>query len=144
MKVHLKIGLAAALAFSAPSLVFADDLEIRGIMKGLGTRTEEVVRGINTGDFDLIEKSALKIADHDKPSMIERLKILGFLGTKAGDFKSGDEVVHGAASKLAEAAKKKDTEAVIQSFGELMKGCNSCHSKYRGQIVERFYGPERK
>ncbi|MBI1912294.1 MAG: cytochrome c [Deltaproteobacteria bacterium] len=137
------LAVAAAVSLFVPVISEAADLEIRGIMKKLGSRTEEVVRGISAGDFKLIEKNALLLADHEKPPISERLRILGFLKTDASGFKAIDEGIHENAAKLAEAAQKQDQEAVLTHFSEVLKSCVKCHTQYRGRIIEHFYKEEK-
>lgn len=111
---------------------------LKTIMVNLETDMEAIVRGLNYGDFEMIEARARAIADHDKPPMQERAKILSFLGEEAGDFKKGDAKVHDTAVKVAEAAAEQDYTKVVEGYGILLGGCVACHTKYRPRIVEHF------
>lgn len=115
------------------------ELQLRSVMKDLGARMELVTRGIYTADFEMIEKNALLIVDHEKPSMVERMKILGFLSTEADKFKAGDGAVHDGAAKLAAAAGIKDYDEVLTSYSGVLNGCVNCHTNFRDKIVGHFY-----
>jgi len=115
------------------------ELQLRSIMGDLGQRMELVTRGVYTADFEMIEKNALLIADHEKPPMTERMKILGFLKSGAAGFKAGDGIVHDEAAKLAEAARGKDMDGVLFSYSGVMAGCVNCHTNFRDKIVGHFY-----
>lgn len=135
----LIVSCAALLFVLTVAVPASAELQLRTIMKEMGDRVEKITHGINTGDFELIEKNALLIAEHEKPPMIERMKILSFLKSESSNFKSSDAKVHDEAVKLAEAAKKKDYDAILLSFADVMKGCVNCHSNYRQKIVDHFY-----
>lgn len=138
MKKLMLSGAVLFFLFTA-AVPASAELRLRAIMKDLGDRVEKITRGINTGDFEMVEKNALLVAEHEKPSMIERMKILGFLKTESAKFKSIDDQLHDEAVKLAEAARKKDYDGVLTSFSGIMKGCVNCHSNYRQKIVDNFY-----
>ena len=108
------------------------------IMVDLETDMEMIVRAVSYGDFKAIEASARKIADHDKPPMHERAKILAFLGDKADGFKKSDKRVHNAAAELALVAAEKNYEKVVRGYASLLDGCVACHTKYRSEIIEHF------
>ncbi|MFQ5427665.1 MAG: DUF3365 domain-containing protein [Thermodesulfobacteriota bacterium] len=116
------------------------ELRLRGIMLKLEAGMETIVRSINLGDFEAIASKAREIADHEKPPMEERKRILSFLGEEANAFRETDMEVHSTALRLAQAAKKKDYEGVIKAYGDLLGGCVKCHRGYRAPIVEHFYG----
>ncbi len=111
---------------------------LKTIMVNLEADMEAIVRGLNYGDFEAIETRARAIADHDKPPMQERAKILTFLGDQADDFKKSDAFVHDTAVKVANGAAEKDYEKVVEGYGILLGGCVACHTKYRSRIVEHL------
>lgn len=115
-------------------------LRLRHIMLNLETNMETIVRSINLGDFEAIESNAREIADHEKPPMEERKRIISFLGEEANAFRETDMEVHSTALRLAEAAKKKDYDGVIKAYGDLLGGCVQCHRGYRAPVVDHFYG----
>jgi len=115
------------------------ELRLRGIMTDLSVRMEAVVAAIGAGDFKEIESNARVVADHEKPPVTERAKILGFLKTRAVAFKGADGKVHDNASAMAEAARQKDMARVVESFSAVLSGCVECHTGFRAKIVEHFY-----
>ena len=109
-------------------------------MVELEARMEAIVRAISLDDLEAVESNARQIADHEKPPVEERLKILGFLQEDANGFKETDGIVHLSALKMAEAAARKDYEGVVENYGDVLHGCVSCHTRYRSRIVDHFYG----
>ena len=113
-----------------------NESSLKTIMVKLGTDMEAIVRALNYEDFEAIETKAKEIAEHNKPPMAERVKILTFLAEEAGDFKKSDAMVHNSAVKVAEAAAEKDYGKVIENYKVLLSDCVACHTKYRSRIVE--------
>jgi len=129
--------LVALLTFKAHARA---GLSLRDVMHGLEVRMEAIVQGISYGDFVSVESHAKAIAGHKQASIEERQKILSFLGEDAGAFKEADAAVHRAATKLSEAARKKDYNGVIEGYGVLLGGCVKCHYQFRPRIIKHFYG----
>ncbi len=132
--ITILTGVVAGAALPARA-----ELQLKSIMTDLSARMQAVVVAIGAGDFAEIESNASVIADHDKPPMTERMKILGFLKSRASQFKKMDGKVHDNASDMAEAAKREDMEGVLKSFSIVLAGCVECHTGYRDDIVEHFY-----
>ncbi|MEE9543954.1 MAG: hypothetical protein V3V95_09280 [Thermodesulfobacteriota bacterium] len=107
-------------------------------MVNLETDMEMIVRALNYDDFKTIEARALSIANHEKPSMALRQKIMTFLGEEMDGFKKIDTFVHDSAVKVAEAAAEKNHEKIIIHYTILLGGCVACHTKYRSRIVEHL------
>lgn len=143
MKKAKKMVLVAVVLGFAASIAAAgggEPLRLKAIMNDLAGEMETISRGIWLGDFNIIEAAAVKVADHEKPPMAERMKILGFLKGRAGGFKAADASVHDNAMAMAEAAKREDMAGVVEKFDAVMKGCVECHTGYRADIVDHFYG----
>jgi cytochrome c556 len=115
-----------------------DGPSLKVIMVGLEADMEMIVRAMNYDDFEAIRTKAMEIAEHDKPPMAERKKIMAFLGAEASEFRKGDAMVHSSAVKLAEAALEKDYEKVVDRYKILLGGCVACHTGYRSRIVEHL------
>ncbi len=137
-RVTIITGLILALLASTGQA--HADLRLRGIMVELEARMEAIVRAISLDDLEAVESNARQIADHEKPPVEERLKILGFLKEDANGFKETDGIVHLSALKMAEAAARKDYEGVVDLYRDVLNGCVSCHTRYRSRIVDHFYG----
>ena len=63
---------------------------LKTVMINLEADMEAIVRALNYDDFLSIKARALAIANHEKPSMALRKKIMTFLGTEAGGVKKAD------------------------------------------------------
>ena len=138
----LSIGLTL-LAAGAPALAAAEPaqpLAMRGIMQDLGRHMQTVTLAIAREDWALVEKTAPLIAQHPQPPLMEKTRILRFVGTDMGKYKSHDHKTHEAAHELAQAAKNKDGMAVIAAFQSVQTGCYGCHQEFRKPFVEHFYG----
>lgn len=138
----LSMGLTL-LATGAPALAEAEPaqpLALRGIMQDLGRHMQTVTLAIAREDWALVEKTAPLIAEHPQPPLMEKTRILGFVGTDMGKYKNHDRKTHEAAHALAQAAKNKDGMAVIAAFQSVQTGCHGCHREFRTPFVEHFYG----
>jgi cytochrome c556 len=136
----LCIGLTLLTA-GAPTLAAtesAQPLAMRGIMQDLGRHMQTLA--ISREDWALVEKTAPLIAQHPQPPLMEKTRILRFVGTEMGKYKSHDHKTHAAAHELAQAAKNKDGMAVIAAFQSVQTGCYGCHQEFRKPFVEHFYG----
>ena len=126
-RVTIITGLILALLASTGQA--HADLRLRGIMVELETSMEAIVRAISLDDLEAVESNARQIADHEKPPVEERLKILGFLKEDANGFKETDGIVHLSALKMAEAAARKDYEGIVDNYRDVLNGCVSCHTR---------------
>jgi cytochrome c556 len=135
-KLALSITFFFALLIGTARAQNEPSLKI--VMINLEADMEAIVRALNYDDFETIKASAMKIADHDKPSMAQRKKIMGLLGNEMADFKEKDSFVHNSAVKVAEAAGDKDHNLVVERYAILLNGCTACHTKYRSKIVEHL------
>lgn len=115
-------------------------LALQKIMKDLGKNMQIVTDAISREDWSVIETTAPLIANHPQPPMSEKIRIIAFVGTDMGKFKSHDEKTHKAAQTLSRTAKDKDGEAVIAAFQTLQTTCYDCHKNFRKPFVEHFYG----
>lgn len=129
---------ASALAVAGPEAT--EPLVLRSIMRDLGKRMEIVTHGIAHEDWELVEETARLIAEHPKPPLLEKTRILGFVGTDLGKFKAYDEDTHQAARTLEEAAARRDGQRAIAAFANLQNSCLACHQAFRRPFVEHFYG----
>lgn len=138
------VGLAALAAVFSISL-WADDSEdkslvFRGIMQELNVEMLEITDGISREDWSQVEEAAAKIADHPRPPMAERSRIMGFAGVKMPQFKNFDQQTHQTAKTLADLARRGEGEAVVDTFAKLQHSCLGCHRTFRESFQEHFYG----
>ncbi len=139
----LAIGLsfmgASSQTLAETPIDSSEPLTLRGIMQQLDKEMQNVTAAISSEDWAKVERSAAWIADHPRPSMAERKRIMGFLGSDAGKFKGSDKKTHEAALALRKAAASKNGHSVIVEFATLQKTCLSCHQNFRPVIQKHFY-----
>jgi cytochrome c556 len=116
-----------------------EPLVLRSIMQTLSTDMQRITEGIATENWQQVAEVALNVADHPQPPMQERLRIIQFIGTDAGRFKSYDQQVHKAAKTLSEAAQREDGTAVIEAFSHIQNNCLGCHQNFRQPVQAHFY-----
>lgn len=139
--------VAAGLFFSAASGVGlaetgsegAKELALRKIMKDLGANMQVITDGISREDWPLIEKTAPLIADHPQPPIMEKMRIISFMGGDMSRFKGYDTETHKAADALKQAAGTQDGQEVIAAFQRLQATCYGCHHNFREPFLKHFY-----
>jgi cytochrome c556 len=114
-------------------------LALRKIMQDMGKNMQSITDGISREDWKLVAKTAPLIADHPQPPLIEKVRILSFIGSDVGSFKHHDQKTHEVAKTLEQAAMQGDGDLVISTFAQLQKSCLACHVQYRTDFVEHFY-----
>lgn len=119
-------------------------LALRNIMKEMGHHLQIITDGISREDWELVAETASLIAGHPQPPLFEKMRILSFIGTEAGTFKSHDQKIHEAAKTLREAAEQKDGPAVIATFAQVQTSCLACHETFRKPFRKHFYGAVRR
>lgn len=118
----------------------AEPLALRQIMSDLGQDAQAITDGLSREDYDLVANAAQRIANHPRPPLMERGRLLAYLGVEMPRMKGFDDQTHAAANAVAQAARERDGQAVIVAFGRLQTACLSCHQTFRQRIVEHFYG----
>lgn len=141
----LTITLAVALTTTATGLgaqsaEAAKPMALRSVMERLGRDMQAVTGAISKEEWTLVAELAPKIAKHAEPPLGEKMRILGWLGTDAGNFRGFDGQAQDAASAMGDAAKRGDGQAVIAAFSKTQQSCLACHQGFRQSFVERFYG----
>jgi hypothetical protein len=115
-------------------------LALRKIMQDLGSQMQTITDGIAREDWGLVENTTPLIADHPRPPLLEKTRILRFVGSDMGRYKRHDDATHAAAKGLGQAARSQDGPAVIAAFQALQMSCYDCHREFRKPFVEHFYG----
>lgn len=128
--------LASTLVPNAPAAAGDDEVSLRSIMQKLDRDTLRSVSALMAEDWHALDQSASAIADHARPPLTERMRILSALGARAGDFKNYDGVVHDAAISLGEAARAADADAAVESMSTMLRGCVACHSAFREDVLK--------
>jgi cytochrome c556 len=134
---------AALLALAVLPAARADEetkpMALQGVMKQLGRDVQAVTAAISLEDWARVAELAPKIANHEQPPVMEKIRILTWLGTDAGKFRGFDGQVHDAATAMGDAAGRGDGQAVIGAFAQLQQSCLGCHQNYRTTFVDHFY-----
>lgn len=110
---------------------------LKSVMQGLGEAWHALGQALLVGDLATVEREALYIADHPRPPMEERTRIMARLGDDAPAFRGTDMQVHETAGKLAKAAANGDLNAVTQHYGEVMQACVACHTGFRDRLLKQ-------
>lgn len=135
----LILSIASFSSVADTSVDIHEPLELQKIMAQLGHKMQLITDAINNENWTLIEKNAAYIADHPRPPMSEKLKIMAFMGTDMAKFKDYDGETHKAAKVLVTAAKNKNGYTIIEKFAALQNTCLSCHQKFRPGFKAHFY-----
>ncbi len=130
------------MASSAQTLAetTAEPLALQKIMSDMGKNMQVIADGISREDWKLVANTAPLIANHPQPPMMEKVKIMTFMGTDMGTFKGYDGKTHQAAQLLGETAATGNGQAVIADFATLQNTCLACHQQFRKPFQEHFYG----
>lgn len=145
-KAYFTATVISVLLASTCSQAWADDtdkvkpLALRKIMQDMGKNMQAITDGVSREDWEMVARVAPLIADHPQPPLVEKVRILSFVGSDTSKFKSHDEKTHQAARELEQAAARSDGQSVISSFATLQNSCLACHQSFRKPFVEHFYG----
>jgi cytochrome c556 len=138
----LGLFVLTCLALAAPGVQAAEPLALQKIMKDLGKNMQDISGGISREDWALVENTALLIADHPQPGLLEKMRILSFVGTNVGKYKAYNAATHDHARAAGKAAKIRDGAGVVLAFQKLQASCDNCHSEFRKPFVAHFYGKQ--
>ena len=127
------------LAEAMPDSEVVEPLALRKIMYNLGKNMQSITDGISREDWKLVENAALQVAEHPKPPLVEKMRILNFVGTDIRLFKEHDSKTHNAAMVLGSAAAEQNGYKVISAFSTLQNSCLTCHQYFRQPFQEHFY-----
>lgn len=141
----MKRGLILAAATFALSLLThtaqaVEPLAFQGVMKDLGKHMQTITGAIAYENWQLVAETAPLIAAHPQPPVMEKTRIISFMGSNMGKFKEFDMQTHEAAHELEHAAHEKDGVQVIAAFQKVQTSCLVCHQGFRKPFVEHFYG----
>ncbi|HEY9031018.1 MAG TPA: cytochrome C [Kangiella sp.] len=143
--ISVTIGLSS-LPMQLNAMETADEgksdvepMALRLIMQDLELNMQRIASAIIREDLVAVADLAPLVADHEQPPMTEKMRILSFMGSDAGTFKSLDGVTHDTAMTLKELAENNDGDAVIKTYADLLQSCVACHQKFRKPFVAHFY-----
>ena len=145
MLINKKLLLATSLVIlttvnvsMANDTVKAPEGSLKLVMQGLLKETQELTAAMLNEDFTLIATKAGNIADHPKPSMATRMKIMKAMGADMAQFKANDETVHKAALDIMTNAQQKNIDGVGENFKKMIGGCLSCHGQFKDSVSALF------
>jgi cytochrome c556 len=118
--------------------VKATEGSLKLVMQGLLKDTQELTAAMLNEDFALIATKAENIADHPKPSMVTRMKVMKAMGSDMAQFKANDGVVHKAALAIMTNAQQKNIDGVGENFKKMIGGCLSCHGQFKNSVSALF------
>ncbi|SCZ49980.1 cytochrome c [Thiohalomonas denitrificans] len=110
--------------------------DLKNIMAQLGRDMHQVSDGIMQDDLEQVAQGAQAVADHPRPSLGQRWRILQGMGNELEGFRQADARVHDQAVELGEVARAGDREGVVKHYFELVEACIACHDQYRQPVRE--------
>lgn len=129
---------AGMLLFSASGITAAEAARpasafpvLRTHMRAMGRNMELIADAMSRRDWTRVESTAPLLAERPRPSMAEKLRLLGSLGSRAGAFRDYDKKTRQAARALELAASRGDGEAAVAAFAALEGSCLGCHRDFR-------------
>jgi len=132
--------IAASLSFMPSTYAddkgFAEERTLKAVMQQLGNDYNTLNQAVFLEDFDAAAKAANNIANHGKPSMFQKMKIMAGLRTDMPKFKKADAKVHNLALDIEKSAKAKNMAQLIQKQSAMLSACMSCHTSYRSRVIE--------
>ncbi|GAA6173684.1 hypothetical protein NBRC116592_33540 [Colwellia sp. KU-HH00111] len=128
-------GLSNTLQANNTDLIQAKEGSLKQVMQGLLIDTQQLTKAMLMEDFKTIETLANNIANHPKPSLATRMTLMKAMGKEMANFKSNDDVVHGAAVAMAKNANQQDLKAIAENFQTMIGGCISCHSEFKTKVA---------
>lgn len=133
--------LLSLLTITAPAQ--ADEpLALQGVMKDLGKHMQTIAGAIAYEDWVQVANIAPLIAAHPQPPIAEKARIISFMGSDMGKFKSFDMQTHEAAHEMEHAAHEHNGVQVIAAFQKVQASCLACHQAFRKPFAEHFYGKQ--
>jgi len=92
---------------------------------------QEIVAAIMANDFTAIEKSSSRIGYTEQEGAMCK-----HMGAGASGFTEAALHFHHTADSIAEAAKRKDAQAVLTALSTTLSTCTGCHSTFKQQVVD--------
>lgn len=126
---------AAAAAPAAPATGTRAALPaLFSIMVGLQGDLDRISHSLWTESYDSIAAAAERAANHPGVTPEEASLIAGVLGPDMARFQGLDQKVHDLSVQLAEQARARDLDAVLETDGRLRAGCVECHTAFRERL----------
>lgn len=137
--MHQRIGRSLAAVVMAGSMAAAaaeggPPADFKEAMQSLNQSMLQVSDAVMREDYGAMAEAARFIAEHPRPPLQFRKRVMGILGPDAAGFKAVDHDVHQRASDLAAAAEREDLAGVMRHYLHLNQGCVDCHTAYRDRV----------
>lgn len=107
---------------------------LRTIMQRLAVEMAGMQHALWLEDFDQVETRAAAIAEHPHMSQPEVARIRRELGPEMAAFEEADDAVHQASVRMHEAARTRETGAILDALAEVQRGCVACHERFRERL----------
>lgn len=130
--------LSASWAVAAANHATSAFPVLRTIMRDMGRNMQVIGDAIAREDWARVARTTALLVDRPQPSMSEKFRLLGFLGTNAAAFRGYDKQTRHAVQALERAAMRGDDKAVIAAFVRLEGSCLGCHRDFRKPFQEAF------
>ncbi|HJW44042.1 MAG TPA: hypothetical protein VJ463_06275 [Geothrix sp.] len=135
-----RLIVPAALLLSPAMLRSADAPNLREVMAGLGRHMEAITAAISREDWPSVSVGAARIAGHPQPPMSEKMRIMGFAGTRVSQFRTYDSETRRQAQAVGAAADAGDGPGAILAFAKLQESCLGCHQAFRKAYIQHVRG----
>jgi len=132
-------GICLLFAGTANAAEDDNDLMLKKIMQTMQVNVQQIDRAIKRSDWQALNKSALAIAHHPSPPLMEKIKILAYMNIDMLQFKRLDAETHDTAQLLAELAEQKQSREIVSTFKRLQTSCSTCHEAFRQDFQAYFY-----
>jgi len=113
----------------------AEEGTLKAVMQQLAHDFAVLNQAVLVKDFSSAASAAHRIADHETPSMMEKMKIMSGMGTEMSSFKKEDEKVHQLAIWVEKAAIAQDMPNLIKHQSNMLSACMGCHTLYRDKVM---------
>jgi len=107
---------------------------LRPIMQRLAVDMSGLAGALWMENYDEMTARSAAIAEHGNISAEELQRIERILGRETAAFDSADMRVHLAAQRMHAAAQAKDMDAFLTAYGDVQRGCTSCHTQFRARL----------
>lgn len=94
---------------------------------------QEIVAAMATRDFHRVAQSARRMGYSETMG-----RMCEHMGAAAPGFSDQAVAFHHSADRIAEAAKRQDSEAVLSALGETLAMCTGCHATYKQKLVDKL------
>ncbi|RYZ07587.1 MAG: hypothetical protein EOO73_11455 [Myxococcales bacterium] len=92
---------------------------------------QQIVAAVATQEFATVEKAAASLGFSESMG-----RMCAHMGSGAPGFTDAALQFHHGADELVEAARRRDTPAILTSLGQTLSRCTGCHEQYKQAVVD--------